>query len=422
MLRDALDGTKARGLVAFALALLALALTVFVSSPAWAYADETEVEIPVVEVGTVDLEAGRSISYGGIEHDTTVKSAAGNTAYCIDPSTPLSPGTYKDLATSLASEDLNAAMWFSYGAPGFDESIWTESSEKYYDGTSYSVWSDDSYYVMSHLLLSYVSQGDWDVVLYGTNDDFQDWAKTCIQSAYKKIMDRADEVSTGFQAFVIDTGEGNQECAGFVWERGDVEISKVDAETGTSAQGDATLEGATFEIVNASGRNAFVDGVSYPDGEVVKTIKTEWDEDAQAYVAKTEGQALPVGRYLIREASASEGYLVNSGYSQYFAIEKDGQVVKLYETSDPVQEEVIRGGVQVTKADAELGTSEALAGDLSGIEFTITNASEGNVIVNGVEYEPGQVVMTITTAWDEEARAYVARTAADALPYGTYEI
>ena len=44
------------------------------------------------------------------------------------------------------------------------------------------------------------------------------------------------------------------------------------------------------------------------------------------------------------------------------------------------------------------------------------------MLVGGEWFEPGETVATVTTAWNEEAGAYTAQTAADALPYGTYAI
>ncbi len=54
--------------------------------------------------------------------------------------------------------------------------------------------------------------------------------------------------------------------------------------------------------------------------------------------------------------------------------------------------------------------------------MTITNKSASKVLVSGEWFEPGETVATVTTAWNEEAGAYTAQTAADALPYGTYAI
>ena len=92
-----------------------------------------------------------------------------------------------------------------------------------------------------------------------------------------------------------------------------MKIAKVDAQAGAAAQGDASLEGAEFAIVNASGMNSFVNGHSYADGETVMTISTSWD--GSAYTAQTASDALPCGTYRIVEANAPEGYLPWDGSS-----------------------------------------------------------------------------------------------------------
>ena len=404
MKEKAMERITSSKIVRVAMAM-ALALSVAIV-PASAYA-----------AGSVNVSIGRDIPYAG--YLTTDMSADGQVAYCIEPmrGTPAA-GSY---STSPA-EDLAAAMWFSFGAPGFDASMWPAS---WYDGSG---MDDDKYQVASHILLSYANLGSAAQATYGTNADFASWAeREVIGGTWSKVCSRAGEVSTGFSAFRIDTGTDSQELASFTWDRGGVRISKVDAEAGSSEQGDASLEGAEFAIVNASGMNSFVGGHSYADGETVMTISTTWD--GSAYTVQTAGDALPCGSYRIVETSAPEGYLAWDGTLE-FAIESDGQVVDL--TGDPVSDDVIRGGVQVVKADAELGKSEAVGGNghtaegvgttLSGIEFTITNDSAAKVLVGDAWYEPGDTIMAIETAWNEEAGAYTAQTASDALPYGTYTI
>lgn len=367
--------------------------------------------------GDVNVTIGKNLPYAGYE--TTQMSANGNDAYCIEPSraTP-DAGTYP---TSEAG-DLAAAMWFSYGAPGFDASMWPGS---WYDGSG---MDEDKYRVASHILLSYANLGSAAEATYGTNAEFASWAEREIAgNVWGQVNARANEVSTGFSAIRIHAGSDAQTLASFTWDRGGVKIAKVDAQAGASEQGDASLEGAEFAIVNASGTSSFVNGHSYADGETVMTISTSWD--GSGYTAQTASDALPCGSYRIVEVFAPEGYLPWDGGLE-FTIEDDGQVVDL--SGDPVQDDVIRGGVQVTKADAELGKSEAIGGNghtpegvgttLSGIEFAITNASENKVLVGDAWYEPGEVVATVETAWDEGIGSYIAKTAPDALPYGTYTI
>ncbi|HJH74322.1 MAG TPA: VaFE repeat-containing surface-anchored protein [Eggerthellaceae bacterium] len=389
---------------------IALALSVCASASISAFAGES-----------VNVTIGDDIPYAG--YLTTCMYADGEVAYCADPAaaTP-APGTYSKSGVSDA--DLIATMWFSYGAPGFDASMFPDT---WYDGSG---WSADKYTVASHVLLSYAYQGSKADAVFGTSGDFEGWARgELLGSTWKSIKANKGKVSTGFDAFCIHTGPGTQVLMSFTWDKGDLKVAKEDSQAGAEPQGDATLDGAKYDIVNESGRNAFVDGKYYVNGEVVKTITGHWDGDAGAFVAKTSASALPCGTYTVVESQAPEGYLV-SDWSAKAEIKSDGQMVDL--TGNPCGDDVIRGGVQVTKSDVELRASEALGGNshdaletgstLSGIEFTIANASEHKVLVSDKWFEPGDVIETIVTSWNDEAGAYTAQTAADELPYGTYTI
>ena len=389
---------------------MALALSVCVSAPVSAFA-----------AGSVNVTIGDNIPYAG--YSTTHMYADGEVAYCAEPTsaTP-APGTYSK--SGVSDPDLIATMWFSYGAPGFDSSMFPGT---WYDGSG---WSADKYIVASHVLLSYAYQGSKADAVFGTSGDFEDWARSeLLGTTWNSIKANKGKVSTGFEAFCIHTGPGTQVLMSFTWDKGGLKVAKEDSQAGAEPQGDATLDGAKYDIVNASGRYAFVDGRYYASGEVVKTITGQWNDDASAYVAKTSTSALPCGTYTVVESRAPEGYLV-SDWSAKAEIKSDGQMVDL--TGKPCGDDVIRGGVQVTKSDVELQASEALGGNshdtldtgstLSGIEFAIANESEHKVLVGDKWFEPGDVIETIVTSWNNEAGAYTAQTATDELPYGTYTI
>lgn len=389
---------------------MALALSVCVSAPVSAFA-----------AGSVNVTIGDDIPYAG--YSTTHMYADGEVAYCAEPasSTP-APGTYSK--SGVSDPDLIATMWFSYGAPGFDASMFPDT---WYDGSG---WSADKYTVASHVLLSYAYQGSKADAVFGTSGDFEDWAHSeLLGDTWKSIKANKEKVSTGFEAFCIHTGPGTQVLMSFTWHKGGLKVAKEDSQAGVEPQGDATLDGAKYDIVNASGQYAFVDGRYYASGEVVKTITGQWNDDASAYVAKTSTSALPCGTYTVVESQAPEGYLVSDWFVKA-EIKSDGQMVDL--TGNPCSDDVVRGGVQVTKSDIELQDSEALGGNshdaldtgstLSGIEFTIANESEHKVLVGDKWFEPGDVIETIVTSWNGEAGAYTAQTAADELPYGTYTI
>ena len=201
--------------------------------------------------------------------------------------------------------------------------------------------------------------------------------------------------------------------------RGGVEMPKIDTElskyegqedeTG-NPQGNATVEGAVFDIISLNDYEVVVDGNKFSKDEVVKTITT--NEDG---IASTSNECLQHGDY------------------------------KLVDVDARIDNQIIRGGVEMPKVDAEL-ISEDVVGDaaqtdeednpqgdstLDGAEFSITNRSAHHVIVGGKLYEPNETIATIPRGvGGEDGETYetiitvdgVASTTAKALPYGTYEI
>lgn len=368
---------------------------------------------------TVDVSIGGKIPYGGFA--TTWMSADGNIAYCAEPSSPTpAPGSYS--TSPVPSGDVTAAIWYSFGSPGFDASMFPGS---WYDGGG---WDDAKYAAASHVLIAYAYSGFESAATHGTSAEFASWAKSeLIGGTFAKMKAGAGKVSAGFEAFCVRTGGGSQTLVSFSWSAGGVKVAKTDSEAGAEPQGDASLDGASFFVVNETGRYVLVGGKYYADGEVCATIKTAPEDGS--HVAATGADALPAGNYRIVESGAPEGYDA-SDVPVAFTV-KAGEVCDL--TGDPVTDEVFRGGVQVTKSDKELQASEALAGSghkeapgehpgLDGIEFTVTNRSAHKVLVDGEWREPGEAVATLTTAWNDEAGAYTAQTAANALPYGTYDV
>ena len=197
---------------------------------------------------------------------------------------------------------------------------------------------------------------------------------------------------------------------------GGVKVYKRDADTkNTTPQGDASLKGATFEIVNKSGYTVLVNGTEYADGKVVKTITT----DDKGYAA-TGAKELQVGTYLIREKTAPTGYLGTGVTERTFEVtaKEEGTLVDMTASGKSIHNNVIRGGVKIKKED-DVRKNDLPQGDaaLANAEYSIVNKSKNPVTVNGTSYANGKVVLVIKT----DAKG-VAQTAADALPYGTYEI
>ena len=222
---------------------------------------------------------------------------------------------------------------------------------------------------------------------------------------------------------------------------GDVEMPKIDREiaaydgedTTGNPQGNATLEGTEFTIKNKSAHHVKVDDVLYDSGDDVCKITTDKDG-----FASTTGKKLPYGTYELRETKAPTGYNLTSEVWT-FTIREDGEVAKPKKVEEKIDDIVIRGGVKMPKVDAMLASAgydeDKLIGQdtgdatLDGAEFAIDNISDTHVIVGGQMYELGERIKTIPDANNDGKTSDViktvdgvAKTTANALPYGTYEI
>ena len=189
--------------------------------------------------------------------------------------------------------------------------------------------------------------------------------------------------------------------------RGGLTIQKLDSQTGTTPQGDASLEGIQFEIVNQSQNPVVVNGNTAAHGQVAMTITTN-----ASGVATTGENALPYGEYTVREVSTNDSMLKTFDEEISVTIDSDGVMLE-YEAEN----EVVRGGIDLEKQDSEMGTTPQGNASFAGIDFEIMNRSTNPVVVDGQTYAVGDVVMTITT--DELGHA---STGSDVLPYGTYEV
>ena len=190
-------------------------------------------------------------------------------------------------------------------------------------------------------------------------------------------------------------------------QRGGLTIQKLDSETGATPQGNASLEGIVFEIVNNSQNAVVVNGNTAAPGQVAMTITT----DASG-VASTGENALPYGDYTVREVSTNDSMLKTFDEEISVTIDSDGVMLE-YEAEN----EVVRGGIDISKEDSEMGATPQGNSSFAGISFEVVNRSTNPVVVDGQTYAVGDVVMTVTTN-----ESGIASTGSDVLPYGTYEV
>ena len=187
--------------------------------------------------------------------------------------------------------------------------------------------------------------------------------------------------------------------------RGGVSVQKLDSETGKTPQGDASLEGISFSIINDNENTVEVDGKTFAKGETVKVITT----DAKGF-ATTGADTLPYGDYIIRETKTNGSYL-NTSAEMRVQVREDGKVY-----SFSAEDDVERGGVRLVKTDSETGNDPQNGISFDGTQFELKSLNDNPVIVDGKTYTKNQVIDTLVIKDGQ------AVTDPHMLPYGTYSV
>ena len=221
-------------------------------------------------------------------------------------------------------------------------------------------------------------------------------------------------------------------AGGIFVQKKDLDANKI------SPQGDATFNGAIFTVYNRGTEPiVFADGSSIAPGRAVTTLTT--NEDGYAATAV---DALPTGTYGVKETTPPNGYNLNTkeytvtiGQGKYNALTN----IVTNKVEEPsvqaaLPEEIKHGGIRIRKVDTDtlaldyFDNGEA-QGDatLDGTELHLYNRSANAVRVGGKDYAKDARITTIpledgTTSDVLTIKNGTAATAADALPYGTYEV
>ena len=208
---------------------------------------------------------------------------------------------------------------------------------------------------------------------------------------------------------------------------------KRDAETSDGrAQGSASLGGAQFEVRYFDG---YYDTGSLPENAtrtwIVKTddsgvarvsdeLKVSGDD---FYRDANGGVVIPLGTIAVQEIEAPTGYRLSDTETYVATIKPDGSspqsVTPFMATT--ISDYVQRGGVAVGKIDREyqLPTEQGSA-SLVNAAFEITSENVQPVVIDGNEFRKGSAVMSISTNCEDIG--FIARTAEDVLPVGSYSI
>ncbi|MCD7757383.1 MAG: peptidase, partial [Clostridiales bacterium] len=191
-----------------------------------------------------------------------------------------------------------------------------------------------------------------------------------------------------------------------------ITLYKRDSETGTVAQGDATLEGAVYglyareDIVHPDGDT----GVIYSADTLVATLTT--DENGEAEIG-----GLYLGSYYIKEITPSVGYTLDE--TEYdVTCNYEDSLTATVECSCTVSETVIRQPFQIIKA-ANNGKTDADL--LSGVGFTVYLVSSLSVNADGsYDFDSAEPVVVTEDGGTEMFTDETGYACSIPLPYGTY--
>ena len=313
---------------------------------------------------TASLSIGGKIPYAG--YTTTWMYADGEMAYCGNPSaaTP-SAGTYtKSAISSISGRDAEtiADLWFSYGSPGFDASLWPNT---WYDGTA---MTDARYAALAHILLSDTFSSNGSYALYGCNESFKEWCRynvigfdssgtMCNDDATgRKISRMQGEVPSNFEAFMLYTGAGNQLILSFKYiPYGKVDLVKTTANEEMCAGNPLySLEGAVYTVYSNEGLT-----------KVKGTITT--NKDGYGILEEVEP-----GSYWVKETKQAPGHAIDP---TVYPIEVrsdettrvNGDHVSDIPQSDPVG--MLLGKVDATTNESRPQGSATLEGALFTVRY-----------------------------------------------------
>ena len=166
--------------------------------------------------------------------------------------------------------------------------------------------------------------------------------------------------------------------------KGKIRVTKTDKETDKPIS-----SGAEFTVTAAEDITTPDGTIRTEKGTVVATLTT--DEKGKA-----ETEALYLGKYMVKETKAPNGYLLNP---KEFAVtlEYEDQETEIVYGNVTVPDELAKGKIRVKKTDAETGSG------LSGAEFTVTAAEDITTPDGTIRTEKGTVVATLTT--DDKGKA-----------------
>lgn len=170
-----------------------------------------------------------------------------------------------------------------------------------------------------------------------------------------------------------------------------IELNKIDSENRNDMpQGNGELSGAEYEVRDLQ-------------NNIVDLLVT----DDTGYAVSKE---LPIGVYKIKETVSSKGYLVDQTIYTVDASKPIDETSSVFRYKVTSGEDILRGDVEIIKFRDNLDENDENLTPLSGVEFTFTSKTTGNV---------AKVITTDEQGWASTASAGEPR---GSLVFDTYMV
>ena len=347
------------------------------------------------------LTVGSRIEYDA--YNTTWFEVDGQPAWCGNPSknTP-EAGTYAKSPLSAVSgrtDELAADIWFSYGSPGFDASLWPSS---WYGG---GTMTPGRYMALAHILMADTYASDGNYALFGCTEGFREWVRKNVigfgsdgelindDATGRKIAARASEVPSNFEPFMLYTGSTTQVILSFTYHT-TVKVAKSASESWASSDPDYSLAGAVYGIYRTRS-----------DAEADRSRLTTVTTDASG---AGESGSLGATRetFYAKEIKPSPGYAlddetyeVGPGNDYTFSSEEPPVTVRLTlkkfdaETGkdSPQGDATLDGALYEASYDCG-GTTEKVRGETEGATVVFEGIPLGDITVRELDPSGGYLL------------------------------
>lgn len=148
-------------------------------------------------------------------------------------------------------------------------------------------------------------------------------------------------------------------------QKGTIKLNKIDKDTGSKSQGDATLEGARYQLFT---REDIINPISNTVITSKDVLIAERFTDDKGHMADITD--LYLGKYYLKEISASNGYELNTEKIN-IDLNYGGQTVNVVTQSITSKETVQTGKFSLEKLIAESETSEIMKPEQSAVFITV---------------------------------------------------